>query len=68
MNGTLFQLGRKGYAVPIIPKTNLDVIDDKKIANVSWIILLKDPGNQNAILKDLSAEITEFPCLISINK
>lgn len=68
MNGTLFQLGRKGYAVPIIPKTNLDVIDDKKIANVSWIILLKDPGNQNAILNDLSAEITEFPCLISINK
>jgi hypothetical protein len=68
MNGTLFQLGRKGYSVPIIPKTNTDVIDEKKKNEVDWIILLKDPGSQHPLLNDLIPETIEFPCLISSNK
>ena len=68
MNGTLFQLGRKGYAVPIVPKTNMDVIDEKKKEEVSWIIMLKNPGDQHPILKKFISETTTFPCLISINK
>jgi hypothetical protein len=68
MNGTLYQLERKGYALPIIPKSNKELLTEKLLKDVDWIILLKKPSTENPILNERFKNIYHYPALIDWKK
>lgn len=68
MNGVLYQLERKGYAIPIIPKTTKDILTEKLISDSDWIVLLKKPRTENPILNEHLEKIQKYPALIHWKK
>jgi hypothetical protein len=64
MNGTLYQLQRKGFSFPIIPVNEGEVISKEIIETVDWIVYLKKPGSMQSALPFSNIPEGEFPQLV----
>ncbi|MCU0825326.1 MAG: hypothetical protein MUF77_11875 [Leptospira sp.] len=64
MNGTLYQLERKGYSFPIVPITEQDMISKEILERVDWIVYLRPTGNHQPLLASPPLESNTFPLLI----
>ena len=64
MNGTLYQLQRKGFSFPIIPVNEGEVISKEIIETVDWILYLKKPGSLQPALPFSNIPDGEFPQLV----
>jgi hypothetical protein len=64
MNGTLYQLQRKGFSFPIIPTCDGEVIVEEIIETVDWIVYLKKPGSMQPALPFPNTTEDTFPILV----